>query len=422
MVGDARGRALETLERLWDEEVALLRMLVAEPSVRGNTNSVQRLIADQMRAAGLEVTEEGIDLAAISALPGFSPPEWPYDGMINLVGHRPGAGGGRSLLLNGHIDVVSAEPLAHWEHDPWAGEIDQGRMYGRGACDMKSGVAAMLTIAKAFRVSDVDLRGDLLLTTVIDEECGGNGTLSTLAQGHRADAVIIPEPTDLQVTAAHPGVLWFRIVVRGQGGHAQSAFGAVNAIEKAFLIIAGLRELEAAWNRPERRHPALASLEHPLNLNIGTVHAGDWPSSVPEECILEIRFAYYPGTALADAQNAIRDHITEVSRRDEWLRHHPPEVTFFGFAAEPAIYDLDTPIFRTLQANHEAVTHTSLCSGPSAATIDNRFYQLYRDLPALAYGASGGALHAPDEWVDLESLRTATTVLAGTVMDWCGIR
>jgi acetylornithine deacetylase len=120
-------------------------------------------------------------------------------------------------------------------------------------------------------------------------------------------------------------------------------------------------------------------------------------------------------------QQSIRNHIREVSQLDPWLREHPPDVSFFGFAAEPTIYNLDTPLFDALQVNHQDLTGTLLTTGPSAATIDNRFFQLYYDIPTVVYGALGGALHAPDEWVDLDSLRKATAVLAGTIVDWCGV-
>jgi len=414
-------RVWESCDALWDEELNYLAELVRRPSVRGETNPVQRYLAESMRAMDLTVSEEGIDVDQIAGLPGFSPPEWSYDGLVNVVGRAVAMEtGGRSLVLNGHIDVVSAEPLDHWTHDPWGAELVDGRMYGRGAADMKSGVAAMIYALQAIRRSDVRLRGDVIVQTVIDEECSGNGTLSCLATGHIADGAIIPEPTDLSLVTAHPGVLWCRVTVRGSGAHASHAAAAVNAVEKLFLLIGALRQMEAEWNAPECRPAVFASVAHPLNFNIGTVHAGDWPSSVPERADTEIRFSYYPDQDFRDVQQRIRDRITDVAAQDPWLRDHPPEVTFFGFIAEPAVYKREDPIARIVAANSRAVTGRPADSFPMTATIDNRFFELYYDIPNACYGPAGDRLHAPDEWVDLESVRATTKVLAGAILDWCG--
>ena len=171
---------------------------------------------------GLAVQEVGIEREAIAGHPGYSPVEWSYDGLFQVLGTlrgaptTAGAVGGRSLVLNGHIDVVSAEPFSHWQHDPWGAEVAEGRLYGRGACDMKAGVAAMLFAVRAVLLAGMTLRGDVRVQSVVDEECGGNGTLSLLSQGHGGDAVIVPEPSGLSLSTATLGVLWCRIRVRGR--------------------------------------------------------------------------------------------------------------------------------------------------------------------------------------------------------------
>jgi acetylornithine deacetylase len=294
-------------------------------------------------------------------------------------------------------------------------------MYGRGAADMKSGVAAMIYALKAVHEAEVKLRGDVLIESVIDEECTGNGTLSCLAQGFRADAAVIPEPTHLSLVTAHPGVLWCRIRVRGLGAHAAWASTAVNAAEKVFVLIQALRELEAEWNRPQRRHPAFANRDHPLNFNVGTFHAGDWPSSTPELATVEVRLSYFPGENVEAVKRRIRECVMDASEKDEWLREHPPEISFFGFHAEPAVYDTGSEIARVVAANNECVTGRSTQARPFTATIDNRFFQLYFDIPTACYGPIGERLHAPDEWVDLESVRVCTQSLAGVLIDWCGL-
>jgi acetylornithine deacetylase len=421
-VAAAKEAAQAAGDRLFGEEVEFLRALVRLPSTRGQTNGAQRLVAETLRGMELQVDEAPMELESIERLPGFSPVEWSYDGLFQVVGSLPAAAvGGRSLVLNGHVDVVSAEPVEHWTHGPWSGEVAGGRMYGRGTGDMKGGVAAMIYALKAVRAAGVGLRADVLVQTVLDEECGGNGTLALLARGYRADAAVIPEPSSLGVTRAHLGVLWCRIRVRGRAAHAGSASRAVNAVEKAYVVLQAVKTLEAEANHAAARHPLYADVEHPLNYNVGVIQGGDWPSSVPEACTLEVRFACFPGEDLDAVQAWFRDGIARATAADEWLRAHPPEVTFFGFRGEGAVYDLEAPIVRTVAANHAQVTGTPLRVGVSTASDDRRCFALYHGIPALCYGPQAGQIHAVDEWVVLDSLRICTRVLAGVIVDWCGV-
>jgi acetylornithine deacetylase len=433
----AKAAAFAAVDGAFDQEVAFLRDLVRHPSTRGHTNGAQRLVAGTLRAMGLRVDEVPVDRARIAGLRGFSPVDWSYDGLFQVVGTLPAAtlpaatlpaapgapagAGGRSLALNGHVDVVSAEPVGHWTRDPWAGEVAAGRLYGRGAGDMKGGVSAMVFALRAVQAAGIRLRGDVLVETVLDEECGGNGTLALLAQGYRAAAAVIPEPSGLGLTRAHLGVLWCRIRVRGRAAHAGSASRAVNAVEKAYAVLQAIKALEAEANRPEIRHPLYAAVDHPLNYNVGVVRGGDWPSSVPEACALEVRLACYPGEDLEAVQDGFRDGVLRAIAADGWLRAHPPEITFFGFRGEGAVYDVDSDLVRAVAANHAAVLGAPLPVGISTASDDRRFFQLYYGIPALCYGPVAGQIHAVDEWVDLESLRACTRVLAGILVDWCGV-
>jgi acetylornithine deacetylase len=413
---------LDAVDRHWDEQVGFLRRLVAHPSVRGATNPVQAAIAEWERDHGLRVERVGIDVGRLHRLPGFSPVDWSYDGLFNVVGTAAGAGGGRSLVLNGHVDVVSPEPVGHWAHDPWGGEVADGRMYGRGACDMKAGVAAALYALAAVREAGLRLRGDVLVQTVIDEECSGNGTLACLDAGHVGDAAIVVEPTGLTLTEAIPGVLWCRLEVTGQAAHARQAAGAVNAIDKAYALVSALRRLEDEWNRPPKLHPSLRGLSHPINFNLGTIHAGDWPSTVPEVCRVELRVGFNPGDEIPDVKAAVRATIDAACAEDAWLRETPPLVSFVGFHADAAVYDLDTPIAATVGERHAAIVGGGLPRRqPMAATIDNRFFELYYGIPNVCYGPAGDQLHAPDEWADLASVRQVTKVLAATLVEWCGV-
>ena len=361
-----------------------------------------------------------IDPATIARLPGYGPVEWSFAGRPNVAARIPAAApGGRSLVFQGHIDVVPATPEHRWTRDPWAGEVADGRMWGRGAADMKAGVAAMIYAARALRDAGVGLRGDLSLVTVIEEECTGNGALSALDRGYTADAAVIPEPFGHRALEAQVGVLWARVTVRGQGAHAERATEVQNAVVKAARVIQAVVEVEEAANRDELRHPQFADTPHPLNYNVGIARGGDWASSVPEECVLEVRIAAYPGEHLPEVQERFRTALIAAVRDDPWLAEHPPEVAFYAFQADGFVIPREAPIMQTLAAAHAGVVGGELEFLTFTATTDARLFNLYYDVPATCYGPLGGNLHAPDEWVDLESVREVTKVLATTAMEWC---
>ncbi len=405
----------------WEAEVEFLRGLVRRRSTRGDEAEVQAFVAQELRAMDLAPDVWDVDRDAIAGHRGFSPVDWDYAGRPNVAAVLPAGGsGGRSLLLNGHVDVVPSTPDHHWTHDPWGAELSDGRMWGRGAADMKAGVAAMIYAVRALGAAGVGLRGDVTLETVIEEECTGNGALSALLRGYTADAALIPEPFGHRALAAQVGVMWARIVVRGLGAHAERADAAQNAIVKATRVIDAVLALEAEVNA-DPRPPAFDGHPHPLNYNVGIVSGGDWASSVPEECVLEVRLSAYPGEDLDRVQWRFRDRLLAAVRGDPWLAEHPPTVEFFAFRAEGCELRSDEPLLASLRGAHQDVRGEPLESFSFTGTTDARFFNLYAGMPATCYGPLGGALHAPDEWVDLDSVRRTTEVLALTAMDWCGV-
>ena len=417
-----RRRVLEKVDDNWESEVEFLRGLVRRPSALGGEAVVQRFVAEELRETGLEPDVWQIDHAEIAALPGYSPVEWSYEGRPNVAAvWRSPSGDGRSLLLNGHVDVVPATPEHHWTFDPWGGELADGRMYGRGAADMKGGVAAMVYAVRALRESGVELKGDVTLETVIEEECTGNGALAARARGYRADAAVIPEPFGPRLLEAQVGVMWARVTVRGKGAHAERASASVNAVLKGCRLLEAVKELEERVNDPADRHPLFENVEHPLNYNVGIVRGGDWASSVPEECIFEVRISCYPGEDLEEVGSRFRAHLLEAAGRDAWLSETPPEVSFYAFRAEGCVVDRDEPIVQALQGCHREVTGKEPGFFSFTGTTDARFFNLYHGIVATCYGPTGANLHAPDEWVDLESVRQVTRVLALSAMDWCGV-
>jgi acetylornithine deacetylase len=418
---EIESRVFEKIDENWDGELEFLRGLVRRQSTLGNEAQVQRFVAEELRGLGLEPDVWEVDHGEISRLPGYSPVEWSYGGRPNVAAVlRSPSGDGRSLVFNGHVDVVPATPEHHWSVDPWGAEVVDGRMYGRGAADMKGGVAAMVYAARALREAGVALAGDLVLQTVIEEECTGNGALAALARGHVADAAIIPEPFGRRLLEAQVGVMWARVTVKGKGAHAERASASVNAILAALPLLEAVKDLEAEVNETEGRPPKFENVEHPLNYNVGVMRGGDWASSVPEECVFEVRISCYPGESLEEVEGRFRNRLQEAAKRDPWLSENPPQISFYAFRAEGCAIDRDEPVAASLVGCHRRVTGEEPGFFSFTGTTDARFFNLYYGIPATCYGPLGANLHAPDEWVDLESVREVTKVLALSAIDWCG--
>jgi len=407
------------VDALWDEQLEFLRGLVRIPSVLFAEADAQRLMARTMRQMGLETDVFEADPGELCHLPGYSPVEWGYRGRPQVVGRlRSPIGTGRRLVLNGHVDVVSPEPVRLWSRDPWGAEVVAGRMYGRGVLDMKAGVSASVFAVRALARAGVVLAGDILLESVIEEECTGNGTLACLARGYVGDGALVAEPSSEGCQAGELGVLWLRAVVTGAPGHVLEASAHVNAIEKCYELIGALRRLEAQWNAD--RHPAYRDVEHPIHFNPGVIRGGDWPSTVPAECEVTVRLAFYPGMSPEAAKAAVLDHLRAWFATDPWLAEHPPEITWYGHHDEGYLAPPDDPAIAAVQAAHRQVTGRDAPITLGTAVTDARFWPLYHGLPATCYGPSGGAMHGIDEWVDLASLRTVTKTVALAALNWCG--
>jgi acetylornithine deacetylase len=326
----------------------------------------------------------------------------PYEGRRSLVA-TIGDGTGPSVLLNGHVDVVSAEPLERWTKEPFGAEVADGRMYGRGACDMKGGVAAMLLGVEAALAAG-ELRGKIVYQSVIEEECGGNGALAAVQEGPSADATLIAEPTDGGMDLVAVGVIWARITLEADARHASNADRGANPIEAAFPVIEALHGLEAELN--ERPDPELAGLDHPYLLNVGALHAGDWASMTPGEATLDVRLGFPIRMEPAEAQERLAAAVAEADPS--------AEVEFRGFRARGYAFDAASPFVRLLGDCHEEVRGGRPRPDPSRATTDLRFFEGQ----AVCYGPTGENLHGVDEWVDLESVADVAAVIALLIHRW----
>ncbi len=420
-------RLFEAVDSGFGAQTAFLSELVAHPSTRGNEQGAQDFMAGELSARGYELDRWQIDLDEIGHLPGFSPVLAPYEDAVNVVGsHRSRTGAGRSLILNGHIDVVPEGPLDMWDSPPFAPRIADGWFYGRGAGDMKAGLASNLFALDALRACGLAPAADVFVQSVVEEECTGNGALACLARGYKADAALIPEPFAESLVTAQLGVIWFQVHLKGLPTHVAYAGSGSNAIEAAIPLIAALHEMEARWNLPEQRSADYAHMDHALNLNIGKIEGGDWTSSVPAWCVFDVRMAIFPGQGIEAAKAEIEAVLLDAARENASLKNVLPEIVYHGFHAEGYALSADksaaaAKAIGALDAAHGAVTGRALDRTAITATTDARFFGLYADTPALVYGPRAEAIHGFNERVELDSMRRVTKATALFVADWCGV-
>ena len=422
VMGSATERVLESVDSLTDTMVRELQTVITIPSVSGTDaeNEAQHHMAGLLAAGGLDVDHWAIDLPEMCGRPDFPGMEVERSEAWGVVGCLPGAGDGASLMLNGHIDVVPIGDPDAWSDHPFAGDIRNGRLFGRGSCDMKAGLIAAHWAVQAIRSAGVRLRGDLIVASVLGEEDGGLGTFATLARGWRADACVIPEPTDLDVIPANSGALTFRLRIRGQATHAARRTDGVSSIEKFWPVFRALQDLE------QRRHelvdPLTARWELAHPISIGTVRAGDWASSVPDLLVAEGRLGVAIGEPVEQARAELELAITEANDADPWLRSHPCEVEWWGgqFASGQIHADSDL-VDRVRTAHHTASAGRTLDVYGAPYGSDLRLLTGIGNIPTLQYGPGDAMLaHSPAESVPLDEVITTTRTLALLALDICG--
>ena len=318
------------------------------------------------------------------------------------------------------VQVVPTGPVALWSQPPFAPYVRDGWLYGRGAGDMKAGLAAAVYAVDALHRAGFRPGADLFLQSVVEEECTGNGALACLARGYRADCAVIPEPSDNCLDRAQLGVMWFQVKVMGRPAHAAVAGKGANAIEACFPIVEALHGLEAEWNAD--RHPLWSEHAHPINFVLSGIQGGDWTSSVPSWCTFDMRVSFYPGMELRAVREAVERTVRDAAHQHPFLSNHPPEVVYHGFQAEGYVMEGGEEAQAVLAVGHHAVTGAELHTRVITATTDARFFGLYAGIPALVYGPHAEHYHGFDERVHLESTRRLTQSLALFIADWCGLQ
>lgn len=412
-------KILATVDALADQIVDFAGRLVQQPSTLENEGSALLVMEAELTRLGLAPVRVPIDPLKLAAHPGFAPVPWGYEGRYNLAATRPADGsGGRSALFNGHLDVVSPEPSDAWETDPFTPVIRDGWLYGRGAGDMKAGVAAMTYALHAVELAGFGLQAPVTLEAVIEEECCGNGALACMAAGYDAEAVLIPEPFGPTLYTAQVGVLWFKVRMRGVSCHVQATAAGTNAIEKSYPIISALRRLEEAMNG-EERPASYNDLRHPLNLNIGIFKGGDWPSTVPSAAEFHGRLSFFPGTPYEVVCCRIRAAVAEAAQGDPWLVNNPPEVEFYGFRSEGHSISRELPVLATLNGCHQTLTGRAAESYISTCTTDLRVFHFFGKGQGTCYGPVAENIHGANERVNIDSVLQVTRAYALFLARWC---
>lgn len=342
----------------------------------------------------------------------------------NLHAVLKGTGGGKSILLSGHADVVKAEE--GWTVDPFGGEIIDRKIYGRGAVDMKGGIAAMIMAVKAIQEAGIKLKGDVYIGTVVDEEAGGMGTLAYVDKGFKADACILTESTDLNVQPLCRGILWGKINIKGRPGHIEMnqddwrTGGAVDAIEKGKLYLDMFEYLNRDW-KISKTHPLLPI---PCQIKVAQFNAGEYPTTYAGSAEIVFNAQYLPREKDENGlggkvKRQIEEFINKVAETDEWLSINRPTVEWM----------VDANCGET-DSNHEFVKIISKAAKDiySESTLEGLLshsdmgFFIERGIPTVNFGPGEGRLaHQDDENVEIDSLIKATKIIASTIIEWCGI-
>ena len=418
-LSDVETRLLDHLDEkaLVDDLVQLVRV----PSVTGTDaeSDLQHEQSQSLRSWGFDVDAWKLDLDELGAHPEFPGSEAPRTegyGLVGTIGE-----GKPALVLQGHVDVVPTGDLDRWhDHDPFSGRIVDGVLHGRGACDMKAGVAANLAVARVLGTSGVQLERAFGFHSVVSEEDGGLGAFATMLRGHTAEAAVLTEPTSGRIVTANAGALTFEIRVQGRAAHGSTRLEGVSAFDAFLPINARLADLERERNAVPQ--PLFLDTSLPYPISVGRVTSGDWASSVPDLLVAEGRLGVALGEPVADARQALERAVAEVCARDPWLRDHPATVTWPG--GQFASGSIDTA--------HELVGEVSssiidvegrpaprLTAAPYGS--DLRLYSNIGGIPTLHYGPGDVRFaHAPREQVSIDELIAVARSLLVLTARRCG--
>jgi acetylornithine deacetylase len=407
----------EDIERLLQGRsgyvASLLCELIAFRSTVGCEHEAQKFIYEHLKSLGFAPQLAAIDEDVVSD-PDYTaiPAHASYRGRPNILVDIPGSGGGRSAILNSHSDVVPAP------EGMFAARHEGGIVYGRGACDAKGQIVSLVLALEALKALGLRLKGDLQAQIVIEEEGGGNGSLSVIRQGNKADAAIVLEPTSLRAHPANRGAVWFRLGVNGKSAHMGKYWEGVSAIEEMVGLIGILKEYEAALRKESAGNPLFPHDPSPVTINIGQINGGDWPSTVPEECSVEGGIAFLPNRRIEQIHEEVLALIE--TRASEWAKKHC-HFEFGRLHNEAFETPVDHPAVDAFNRAAASVLGERPLIGWTAS-CDARLFSQRGGMPTITFGAGElSHAHSLDEQIRVDDILRATEVLVEFLVDWCGI-
>ncbi len=432
--------------------VELLRELIRIPSLTGEEHEAQEFLAAYLKNLGLQVETWEPDIEEIfQRFPQQAqyPTHWQYDLILpyertasyeelvrsgkievlnyknrpNLLASLKGRGEGKSLLFNGHIDTVTVEPQSDWTQDPFGAEIVGNRIYGRGASDMKGGLAASLSAIQCLIEAGVSLRGDLIYSSVVNEEHSGNGMLSLMCKGVRADAAIVNEPSENQIYVATPGDVYWELKLDGLARSPGARWDGrelvgVSAIEKLPLVIQSLLKMEEEYNK--MMPDPLYGAKNAFSCVTGEIKGGSYSTLTAGQCVLRgcMYFGHGFGTA-NEIMDKIRSYVTEGTHSDPWFRKHPVKVVFLHHR-DSCKSDVIHPIVDIVRSSEQEVSRQSreVIGSPFCSDMDHAVN--IGKIPTIIYGPGSIAYaHKADEWIDIEQYLQAVKTMALATYRWC---
>lgn len=401
------------------ELISYAQKLVQFPTTSGNEKEAQEYVKNVLDELGFhEIDFWEPNIEEMKNHKAFISQRENFKGSPNVVGTLKGTGEGKSIILNSHIDIVPEGQLHEWSYSPFKGEIIDGKLFGRGTSDMKVTKAAFFLVLKTFSELGIKLKGDVILQSVIEEESGGAGTLACTLRGYKADAAIIPEPSNFNIFPSQSGSTWFRVNLNGLSAHGGRRYEGVSALSKVPYIISTIKELEDYRNKIFA-HSFFKGNPIPFCINIGTITGGNWPSSVPEKVSLEGRMGIPPQEELEDGWKMFEEWIEKTAEIDSWMKQNKPQVEWFGAFWRSGEIDPNHPIVKVTEKKYKDVMEEKPSLGGAPWGTDGPILTKFANTPALIFGPGSNA-HCPDEYVKIKDLLNYSKILALIILDWCG--
>ena len=400
--------------------ISFIKKIVRTPSLANEEASVQYIIHKKLEDLNLDSQIIPVIFSELEHHPAFNDDGFSPESRINVTAKWKGSGNSKSLILNGHVDVVPTGPENLWDDSPWSGKEIDGKIFGRGSCDMKAGLSSGLFAIAILKSLRFKPEGDIIFQSVVGEESGGCGTLANIVKGYRADAAIILEPTSLKLSPIQSGALTFRLIVHGKATHASMRWDGVSAIEKYADLHHAIIDFE------KQRHHSFntehyKSRERVAPINIGTIQAGQWHSTVPESVIAEGRLGVFPDESNEDAKKSFEEYILKIAKDDPWLCKNLPEIEWFEGQFESGQTQLDDPLIEELGSIYKSVCNSKAIIEGVTYGSDLRLFTNHANIPSVLFGPGDVRLaHAANEYVTIEEIMISTEIIANMIVNWCG--